>query len=115
MATPTIPQYLGNSLGPGTSVAVVTGSAQGIGRAIALRLARDGFHVVVNDLPANSEMLEELKKEIESGNGSGKVECEIVCGDVSEEGDVKRMVETAVERFGGVDVVSPFLTLVPTT
>ena len=36
-------------------VALVTGSARGIGRAIALRLARDGFQVVVNDRTIGSE------------------------------------------------------------
>jgi NAD(P)-dependent dehydrogenase (short-subunit alcohol dehydrogenase family) len=47
------------------AVALVTGSARGIGRAIALRLADDGFHVAINDVQQNVEGLLELKHEIE--------------------------------------------------
>src|SRR5918993_3906568 len=45
-------------------VAIVTGAAQGIGRAIALRLAQDGFAVAIVDINANT--LDGVKKEIEA-------------------------------------------------
>ncbi|KAG1865482.1 hypothetical protein DFJ58DRAFT_724378 [Suillus subalutaceus] len=45
-------------------VAVITGSAQGIGRSIAIRLAGDGYDIAINDLESNKENLEEVKKEI---------------------------------------------------
>src|SRR6185503_15054273 len=45
-------------------VAVVTGAAQGIGRAIAHRLARDGFAVAIVDI--NADALDEVKREIEA-------------------------------------------------
>ena len=48
-------------------VAIVTGAAQGIGRAIARRLAQDGFAIAIVDI--NADALEEVKKEIE-GLGS---------------------------------------------
>ncbi|SFJ43498.1 SDR family NAD(P)-dependent oxidoreductase [Thermoflavimicrobium dichotomicum] len=46
-----------------SKVALVTGAGRGIGRAIALRLARDGFHVGVNDI--NSEAASAVAEEIE--------------------------------------------------
>lgn len=45
--------------------ALVTGSANGIGRAIALRLAEDGFQVAINDLASHDARLKELQHEIE--------------------------------------------------
>ncbi|CAF4076162.1 unnamed protein product [Rotaria sordida] len=44
---------------------LVTGAARGIGRAIALRLAKDGFNVAVNDLEASSSDLQKVQQEIE--------------------------------------------------
>jgi NAD(P)-dependent dehydrogenase (short-subunit alcohol dehydrogenase family) len=45
--------------------ALVTGSANGIGRAIALRLAEDGFQAAINDLASQDARLKELQHEIE--------------------------------------------------
>lgn len=47
-------------------VSLVTGAARGIGRAIALRLADDGFNVAINDISINESELLSLKSEIES-------------------------------------------------
>jgi len=47
-----------------TGVALVTGAAKGIGRAIALRLAVDGFDVAINDIPSNKHNLDSLAGEI---------------------------------------------------
>ncbi|KAJ7779154.1 hypothetical protein B0H16DRAFT_806616 [Mycena metata] len=82
-------------------VALVTGAAQGIGRAIALRLADDGFDVAVNDLSPNSQVLDALVDEIKQ---KGR-ESAVFIADVSEEEQVKEMVEEAVKKLGGLDVM----------
>lgn len=94
---------MSNSLG----IALVTGSARGIGRAIALRLAQDGFDVAVNDIAARKGELEDLQKQITSTNEGGR--CAIVPADVSSESEVKGMIESVVQELGGLDVVSTFL------
>lgn len=81
---------------------MITGAASGIGRSIALRLADDGFDVALNDLDSSKGQLETLTQEI-SQKGRQVV---IVLGDVSQETDVKRMVNSVVHDLGGLDVVS---------
>jgi len=73
------------------------GLAQGIGRAVALRLADDGYDVAVK-----GEALAGLVEEIE---GKGRRGMWWVA-DVAVEGEVKGMVEGVVGRLGGLDVVS---------
>jgi len=82
-------------------VAIVTGAAQGIGEAIALRLATDGLDVVVSDLPAKREQLDLLVKRIET-TGRRAIAVET---DVSEENDVIALIDKTVEAFGGLDVM----------
>ncbi|KAF8205617.1 hypothetical protein K438DRAFT_1818123 [Mycena galopus ATCC 62051] len=84
-----------------TRVALVTGAAQGIGRAIALRLAADGLDVAVNDLPGQSDSLNAVVGEIHS---LGRKAVAAV-GNVSEEEEVKAMVETTVATLGRLDVM----------
>ncbi|KAL1678397.1 hypothetical protein EV122DRAFT_212110 [Schizophyllum commune] len=82
-------------------VALVTGAAQGIGKAIALRLNSDGFAIALSDLPAKWEALEEVAKLINLGGGRAAV----FTGDVSVEEDVKNMVDGAAEALGGFHVI----------
>jgi NAD(P)-dependent dehydrogenase (short-subunit alcohol dehydrogenase family) len=83
-------------------IAIVTGAAQGIGRAIALRLADDGLDVAINDLEIKRSSLQEIQAII-----IAKGRKSIICtGDVSSEAAVKSMVDTVVESLGGLDVVS---------
>jgi NAD(P)-dependent dehydrogenase (short-subunit alcohol dehydrogenase family) len=80
-------------------VAIVTGAGSGIGRAIALRLARDGCHVVVNDI--NLELADKVVAEIKS------LSCQAIAvrADVSKSQEVNRMVQTALGGFGRIHIL----------
>ncbi|MFC8347417.1 SDR family NAD(P)-dependent oxidoreductase [Streptomyces sp. NPDC057280] len=78
---------------------IVTGAGSGIGRAAALAFAAEGSKVVVADL--NAETAEKVVSEIEEAGGTAVA----VTGDLSEQAVVDRVTATAVERFGGVDVL----------
>lgn len=80
-------------------VAVVTGAGQGIGRAIALRLAREGAKVVVGDL--NAETARRTAQEIKAGNGQAVD----LAADVTHSSDAAALTQKAVETFGGLDIL----------
>ncbi|KAG0692254.1 hypothetical protein DFH29DRAFT_970841 [Suillus ampliporus] len=82
-------------------IALITGSAQGIGRSIALRLARDGFDIALNDVPDKGSKLESVATEI---NSLGRQVC-VVPADVTVNEQVKEMVDNAVTKLGGLDVM----------
>jgi 3-oxoacyl-[acyl-carrier protein] reductase len=77
----------------------VTGAAQGIGRAVALILARNGADIVVSDI--NLEKAEETAKEIE-GIGPKAMAIRV---NVANSGDVEGMVDAVLERFGRIDIL----------
>jgi 3-oxoacyl-[acyl-carrier protein] reductase len=79
-------------------VAIVTGSARGIGRAIALKLAEAGANIVVNDIAAAADSLEGVAAEIRALNRQALV----VTADVSSSEDV---AETAAGHFGRIDIL----------
>ncbi|KAL0061208.1 hypothetical protein AAF712_011967 [Marasmius tenuissimus] len=86
---------------PTKGVSIVTGAAQGIGKAIAIRLAQDGFDIALNDISSKEEQLKAVEKEIAKvGRRTA-----IVHADVSSESEVKEMVEKVVEVLGGLDVM----------
>ncbi|MFB7425555.1 MULTISPECIES: SDR family NAD(P)-dependent oxidoreductase [Streptomyces] len=78
---------------------IVTGAGSGIGRAVALAFAAEGARVVVADL--NAEGAAAVVEEIGEGGGTAVA----VTGDLSEQAVVDAVTATAVERFGGVDVL----------
>ncbi|KAH7929159.1 NAD(P)-binding protein [Leucogyrophana mollusca] len=84
-------------------VALVTGAGQGIGRAIALRLASDGFDVALSDISSNKANLEAVATEIAGTHGGRRV-CTLLA-DVTVEEDVRGMVEGTVKELGGLDVM----------
>ncbi len=79
-------------------VAIVTGSGQGIGQAIALKLAEVGATVVVNDI---AESAQRVAEEIRAINRQSLA----VLADVSSSPDVARLVETTVNTYGKVDIL----------
>lgn len=81
--------------------AVVTGSAQGIGQAIALRLAQDGLGVTLVDLEGSADKLAETRRAIEDAGGSAS----IANADVSDPAAVDAVVAAHVDHFGGIDVM----------
>jgi len=81
-------------------VALVTGSSRGIGKAIALRLAKEGMDVVVNYLK-NEDKAKETAKQIEN-LGAKTI---FVKADVSKFADVERMVSRVLQEFQKIDIL----------
>lgn len=80
-------------------VAIVTGGAQGMGRAIALRYAQEGAHVVIGDLKQADG--QKVADEIRANNGKAVA----VPVDVRNQQQVQTMIDTAVNEFGGLDIL----------
>jgi 3-oxoacyl-[acyl-carrier protein] reductase len=80
--------------------ALVTGASRGIGRAIALRLATEGARVVVN-YNTNAEAAASVAAEIQALGA----QAEVVQGDVAAPTDVERLVRTALDKLGRIDVL----------
>jgi 3-oxoacyl-[acyl-carrier protein] reductase len=81
-------------------VAIVTGSSQGIGKAIALGLSQEGARVCI--CARNEKQLNQTAKEIESATG---VDVYAVKVDLTKEDDIRKLVAKTSERFGRIDVL----------
>ena len=81
-------------------VALITGASRGIGKQIAITLAKNGFDISLNCRKENDEVIK-IKEEIESYN----VSCLIVEGDVSNFEDSERITKEKIEKYGKIDVL----------
>jgi len=81
------------------SVAVITGGARGIGLALAKYWAERGGKVVLGDI-----LPDDLERAVAEINGNA---VSVIC-DVTREEDNARLAQTAIERFGGINLVAPF-------
>jgi len=80
-------------------VAIVTGSGSGIGRATALRLAKEGAAVTVCDV--NQAGIDETVSLITTQGGNAIA----AAGDVADRGDVQKVIDTTLDKFGRLDIL----------
>jgi glucose 1-dehydrogenase len=85
-----------------TRSAVVTGASSGIGRAISMRLAEDGFHVLLADIRRDPLTGGEPTEDVIRGAGGSAQHLQ---ADVSDPADCERLVAAAVEATGSLDLV----------
>jgi 3-hydroxybutyrate dehydrogenase len=81
--------------------AIVTGSTSGIGQGIAEALAAEGCAIVLNGF-GEAAAIERLRRALAERHG---VEALYVAADMAQPGDIRRLVATAAEEFGGVDIL----------
>lgn len=81
-------------------VAFITGATRGIGRQIAITLAKEGFDIAINYRKENEDLIE-TKKMVEDQ----KVKCFTVHGDVSSFEDSEKMVKDIIEEFNHIDIL----------
>ncbi len=82
-------------------VVLITGAARGIGKAVAIELARNGYDIVINYLTSQEEALQ-LKRDLEDSFG---VRCLAIKADISDETQVQEMVSLINEELGGADIL----------
>jgi NAD(P)-dependent dehydrogenase (short-subunit alcohol dehydrogenase family) len=81
-------------------VALVTGADSGIGRAVALAFAREGADVIIGYLENHDDARETTRVVEEAGRKALPIAC-----DIAEDANCKKLVQSAVERFGRIDVL----------
>ena len=83
-------------------VALITGGSRGIGKEIAKKFAKEGYHIVVNYVSDNTD-LEALTQELKQMNEKIEVLC--IKTDVTDFASCEAMIKQAIEKFGKIDVV----------
>ncbi|KAF9464297.1 NAD-binding protein [Collybia nuda] len=87
---------------PSQQVAIITGAADGIGKAVALRLASDGYDVIVADLPRQRVLIDAVAEQVKATTGRKAISYQV---DITKEDQVKAMIENTVKNLGGLDVM----------
>jgi NAD(P)-dependent dehydrogenase (short-subunit alcohol dehydrogenase family) len=80
-------------------VAIITGASGGIGRATAIKFAREGARVAL--VARRADPLNEVAQAIRAQGG----ECQTIVADVTQESDIERVVSETVAAFGGIDIL----------
>ncbi|WP_339853732.1 SDR family oxidoreductase [uncultured Nisaea sp.] len=80
--------------------AIVTGASRGIGRAIALKLAKEGCSIIVT--ARNHDDLDRVAAEAEETGAAGSL---AIAADLSQPGEPERVVAAAIDRFGGLEIL----------
>lgn len=83
-----------------SKVALITGATRGIGKQIAITLAKEGYDIAINYRTENDD-LKSTKEEVEKNN----VKCLAVKGDVAVFEDCEKFVEDVIKEFGNIDVL----------
>lgn len=83
-----------------SKVALITGASRGIGKQVAITLAKEGYDIIINYRSENDDLVN-LKNEIEKNN----VKCLAIKGDVSSFEDCEKIVKEAIKEFGKIDVL----------
>ena len=83
-----------------SKVALITGASRGIGKQVAITLAKEGYDIIINYRSENDDLVN-LKNEIEKNN----VKYLAIKGDVSSFEDCEKIVKEAIKEFGKIDVL----------
>src|SRR5215208_8479768 len=84
-------------------VAVVTGSSKGIGKAIAMEFAKEGYKTVLN--ARDEKELSEAANDVKKAVGAAEEPVTYFAGDISEENTCSTLIEHAIKKFGRIDVL----------
>lgn len=81
-------------------IALVTGASTGIGKAISLKLAKDGYHVVVNYIGPQEDADAVVEQITNDGGSASSIMCDVTNYDAVEE-----MMKATIKEFGGIDLL----------
>lgn len=81
-------------------VAIITGASRGIGRACAIKLAREGIKIIAN-YNKSEEEAKSLKRELENQG----IEIDIFKADITKKDEVKQIIDYTLNKYGKIDIL----------